>query len=87
MKTPNEVKSWVDMLLSRRPNVEDRNYLETIKVYMDKVDRPTGHWIEETSKLPRCSECGTYSDDADREGGGFYCTHCGAKMIEVQHEN
>ena len=42
MKTPNDIKSWVDMLLSRRPNVEDRNYLEAIKFYMNKVERPTG---------------------------------------------
>ena len=42
MKTPNEIKSWVDMLLSRRPNAEDRNYLEAIKCYMDRVERPHG---------------------------------------------
>lgn len=46
MKTPNEIKSWIDMLLSRRPNTEDRNYLEAIKCYMDKVERPRGEWIK-----------------------------------------
>ena len=43
MKTPNEVKSWVDMLLSHRPNAEDRNYLEAIKYYMDKVEDKEAH--------------------------------------------
>lgn len=40
----------------------------------------TGHWIEEPGNVPHCSVCGTYSDDADRVDGGYYCTHCGAKM-------
>ena len=43
-------------------------------------ERPKGEWIEEPGKIPHCSICGTYSDDADREDGGFYCTHCGADM-------
>lgn len=43
-------------------------------------ERPHGKWIEEPGKIPHCSICGTYSDDADREDGGFYCTHCGAEM-------
>jgi len=52
MKTPNEIKSWVDTFLLRRPNVEDRNYLEAIKCYMDKVDRPQGEWISASERLP-----------------------------------
>ena len=52
MKTPNEIKSWIDMLLSRRPNTEDRNYLEAIKCYMDKVERPRGEWVPVSERLP-----------------------------------
>lgn len=52
MKTPNEIKSWVDTLLSRKPNVEDRNYLEAIKCYMDKVDSLQGEWIPVSMGLP-----------------------------------
>lgn len=37
-----------------------------------------GHWIEELSKIPRCSKCGEHSDDADR--GAMICPWCGARM-------
>ena len=63
----------------------ERNVINAIKNGKPYEERPTGYWIEEPSKLPHCSECGTYSDDADREDGGFYCTHCGAKM-EVEND-
>lgn len=88
MKTPNEIKSWVDMLLSRRPNVEDKNYLEAIKFYMDKVDRPTGHWIVDkehsiTMTFYKCTNCDWF--------GGVtwykFCPICGADMRNKEAHN
>ena len=38
-----------------------------------------GHWINEPGKIPKCSECGRYSDDADT-GDAKYCPFCGAVM-------
>lgn len=45
-----------------------------------------GHWIfnpkdaiEMMFTLPRCSNCGAESPDC-----GNYCSHCGAKMDEVE---
>ena len=48
--------------------------------FRDWDEKQIGHWVEEPGNIPRCSICGTYSDDADREDGGYYCTHCGARM-------
>ena len=51
----------------------------------------TGHWIYEGGLIAKCSECGAYSEDADR-GIYFgrsedeepvlarYCPNCGARM-------
>ena len=47
----------------------------------------TAHWVEEPGNIPHCSVCGTYSDDADREDGGFYCTHCGSLMVDTQDKD
>lgn len=47
---------------------------------IDAVPVRHGRWIDEHgSLLPRCSECGEYSDDADTRSGN-YCPNCGAKM-------
>lgn len=88
MKTPNDIKSWVDMLLSRRPNVEDRNHLEAIKFYMDKVDNEydecrAGYW-DFNGYTHYCSCCGK---DAETDENGMeilddYCPHCNAEMVE-----
>ena len=88
MKTPNKIKSWVDMLLSRRPNVEDRNYLEAIKFYMDKVESEedetvSGYW-DFNGYNHYCSCCGK---DAEIDENGMeilddYCPHCKAEMVE-----
>lgn len=43
------------------------------------VEVPDGHWINEPGKIPKCSECGRYSDDADT-GDTKYCPFCGARM-------
>ena len=37
------------------------------------------HWVEESGKIPRCSACGFYSDDADQYPI-LYCPNCGARM-------
>ena len=42
-------------------------------------------WIKEPCYVPYCSECGTYSDDADARDGAF-CSSCGKRMAkEVLH--
>lgn len=43
------------------------------------VEVPDGHWIHETGKIPKCSVCGKYSDDADT-GDAKSCPFCGARM-------
>ena len=79
MKTPNEIKSWVDMLLSRRPNVEDKNYLEAIKYYMTTSceERP----------LIRCKDCRhqikEWREDKRMKDKGYWvygCKHFGELM-------
>ena len=86
MKTPNDIKSWVDMLLSRRPNTEDRNYLEAIKCYMDKVERPQGEWEKPFlhsdgrwyHKCTNCHVCSEVSILQDKYCN--FCVNCGADM-------
>ena len=45
MKTPEQIIEWCDMMLTRRPNVEDQNFFNSIKYYMqteiDRVDLAT----------------------------------------------
>lgn len=45
MKTPEQIIKWCDMMLTRRPNVEDQNFFNSIKYYMqaeiDRVDLAT----------------------------------------------
>ena len=43
-------------------------------------NRIGAYWIKEPGKIPKCSSCGNYSDDADKEDGGNYCSFCGAVM-------
>lgn len=43
------------------------------------VELPDGHWISESGKIPKCSVCGNYSDDADT-GNAKFCPFCGARM-------
>lgn len=55
---------------------------EIIKEYEEPK---TGHWIEEKSKVYKCSNCGRYA----LEWGGQlmmsrYCPNCGAKMAESE---
>ena len=95
MITPNEIKSWVDMLLSRRPNVVDRNYLEAIKHYMDKVDneeRKTGYWRLKAEWHNQCyygcSNCGR---EISLSWDNVYikypkCPYCNADMKEKKNE-
>ena len=45
------------------------------------IEVPDGHWIHEPGKIPKCSECGRYSDDADT-GDAKYCPFCGAVIKE-----
>ena len=40
---------------------------------------PHGFWIEQPGKIPYCSECGEYSDDAECRDGNF-CQKCGVIM-------
>lgn len=45
---------------------------------MGKEDARHGKWIFEPGKIPRCSECGEYSDDGDK--GAAICPWCGSRM-------
>lgn len=57
------------------------NEVERILDYLPSAqpERKRGEWIEEPGKIPRCSNCGIYSDDADK-GYDKYCPNCGARM-------
>jgi hypothetical protein len=44
-----------------------------------KIDFTTGEWVCEPGKIPKCSVCGEYSDDAINWSGNF-CSNCGRKM-------
>ena len=45
---------------------------------LGKEDARRGKWIFEPGKIPRCSECGEYSDDGDK--GAAICPWCGVRM-------
>ena len=38
-----------------------------------------GRWLNEPGRIPRCSVCMEYSDDADT-GQAIFCPFCGADM-------
>ena len=48
----------------------------------DEAGRKTGKWICEPGHIPKCSNCGRYSDDADT-GEAKFCAFCGCKMEET----
>lgn len=45
-----------------------------------------GHWINQSNKVPYCSECGEHSDDAESRDGNF-CQSCGAIMSKTIEGN
>lgn len=52
---------------------------------IEALEPKKGHWIEEKSKVYKCSNCGRYA----LEWGGQlmmsrYCPNCGAKMAESE---
>ena len=87
MKTPEEVIKWCDMMLERKPNVEDRNYFNAIKRYMNE-ERPQGEWIvlldDDNIQTCKCSICGRMVDIAGYEFDKFPFCHCGASMRGVR---
>ena len=76
-------KQWTIPLEVVKQNIKD---MPTADVESVKH----GHWEQDGHHI-RCSECGIYLCDTDREGDNFpkeYCPNCGAKMDgkEQKHE-
>lgn len=83
----SEISNEIYIICGRNKYPVTEQVIRAMKATGRLDERPKGHWIEEPGNIPHCSVCGTYSDDADREDGGFYCTHCGSLMVDTQDED
>ena len=56
-------------------------YSNVLDIICDNTQiHSTGYWIFEAGKIPKCSICGKYSDDADEYGDAICCPFCGSSM-------
>ncbi len=81
-----ETGKWLNDLLGDDSAKEIRVGIRMVRIYMKKMsavqpEHKTGHWERDGHHI-RCSECGAYMCDTDREGDAIpddFCPHCGAR--------